>query len=60
MSKPIHVYPINDEREHETTGTMCWCEPTLDIESGGMIILHNAADCRELIEQAEEIFNTTL
>lgn len=57
MSEPIHVYPLNDEREHDTTGTICWCDPTLDTASGGMIIIHNSADMRELIEQAEEIKN---
>lgn len=57
----IHVLPINDEREHEET-TTCWCEPlvewsnpkTGEAYSEGLVI-HNAADCREIIEQAEQI-----
>lgn len=57
----IHVLPINDEREHEET-TMCWCGPhvewsdheTDEAYSEGLVI-HNSADGRELVEQAEEI-----
>jgi hypothetical protein len=52
----IHVYPLNDEREHDTGDTTtCWCDPTLDTDNPEMIVIHNAADCRELIEQAEEL-----
>ena len=53
-----HVYPLNDEREHITTGTSCWCNPTLKPAKNGAeedILVHNAADCREVIEKAEEI-----
>lgn len=50
-----HVTPVNDERPHEETGTLCWCNPTLELVNGNMLVTHNAADCRELIEQAEEI-----
>jgi hypothetical protein len=54
----IHVYPLNDEREHETGDTTtCWCDPKLDIDNPEMIVIHNSADGRELIEQAEEIKN---
>lgn len=58
----IHVYPLNDEREHELSGTMCPCEPrvewrhpdTGEFHSEGLVI-HNSFDCREIVEQAEEI-----
>ena len=50
----IHVTPINDEMEH-LESTTCWCEPTLDWSHAEAICTHNAADCRELIEQAEAI-----
>lgn len=53
----IHVTPINDEREHEESSA-CWCEPTVDWSYAEAICTHNAADCRELIEQAEEIKNS--
>lgn len=61
----LHLYPANDEREHELEGTMCWCEPEVqweDPETGkafaSALVIHNAADCRELIEQAEEILRS--
>ena len=50
----IHVTPINDEQEHEESSA-CWCEPTVDWSHAEAICTHNAADCRELIEQAEAI-----
>lgn len=60
----IHVYPMNDEKEHDTESTMCWCQPRVewvDQDSGeaysGAMVIHNSADGRELIEQAEEIKN---
>lgn len=54
-----HVYPLNDEREHVTEGTTCWCDPKLDISGPELIVIHNSADCRELIEQAEVIKNAS-
>jgi hypothetical protein len=46
----IHVLPIHDLREHEDTRT-CWCQPTLRQESGAMMVIHQSADGRELIEK---------
>jgi len=58
----IHVSPINDLREHETDGTMCWCGPYVewtDPETGEAyaeaLVLHHAADHREIMEEAERI-----
>ena len=52
----IHVYPLNDEREHDTGDTTtCWCDPQLITDEPEMIVVHASADGRELIEQAEEI-----
>lgn len=48
----IHVYPLNDELEHDTDTTMCWCDPFLDTKQQELIVVHHAADCRELIEEA--------
>ena len=50
----INIMPVNDEREHEGA-TTCWCNPQLITDEPELIVVHNAADCRELIEQAEEI-----
>lgn len=36
----IHVYPINDIKEHNTESTTCECSCSLEIENGEMIIIH--------------------
>lgn len=53
----IHILPINDEMEHEEEGTACRCDPKLITDEAELIVVHNSADGRELIEQAEEIKN---
>lgn len=53
----FHVYPINDEQEHELEGACCPCQPEVDWEL--VIVTHNAFDGRECVEQAEEIKNNT-
>ena len=50
-----HVYPINDLKPHETEGTSCHCNPSVDWENE--IVIHKAFDHREVIEEAEEILN---
>ena len=59
----IHVLPINDTREHEE-GTICWCEPCVEFrhpETGVAytepLVIHNAADCRDVVEDAERILS---
>lgn len=59
----MHLLPANDERKHEEA-TTCWCHPevlwnhpkTNEALTEGLVI-HNAADARELVEQAERIKN---
>lgn len=60
----MHVYPINDEQEHDLTGTMCHCNPKVEFADpvtrepySEVLVIHNAFDCREVVEQAEEILN---
>lgn len=60
----IHVYPINDEREHDLDGTMCPCEPHVewsDPETGEpyaqALVIHRAFDGRDVIEEAERIIS---
>ena len=48
--KDIHVLPIGDLREH-VEARECWCRPRLTEESGSVIVSHNAADGRELVEK---------
>lgn len=58
----MHIYPVNDLREHELEGTMCWCNPEVlwnDPETGEAysegLVIHNLADRREVVEEAERI-----
>ena len=60
----VHVYPVHDLREHDTGGLTCWCCPVVEFvhaETGityaEPIVIHNSADGREAVEQAEEIIN---
>jgi hypothetical protein len=53
----IHVYPLNDLREHITDGPSCPCEPRVELEGAALIYIHNAWDHREIVEQAIDIMN---
>lgn len=53
-----HLLPLNDERVHRRL-TTCWCEPRVEWhnrETGALfpeaLVIHNAADCREVVEWA--------
>ena len=48
----IHVMPVNDLIEH-IEHEWCPCNPR--IEEDGQIIVHNAADNREIVEQANDL-----
>lgn len=51
----LHVVPKDDTGEHVLKST-CSCDPTAEvIENGHMLIVHNAFDCREAVERANEI-----
>jgi hypothetical protein len=52
-----HILPRNDSDIHEET-SVCKCEPSVKITEGGVLIVHNSFDGRELIEQANEILKT--
>lgn len=54
----IHVYPLNDEKEHDISdkGNTCECEPGIIIEpNSDIIVIHNSFDGREGVEIANEI-----
>lgn len=51
VPQEYHVLPINDIREHETTGD-CWCDPAIEVNSKLPLVVHNSADQRELKENA--------
>lgn len=54
----LHVYPLNDEREHVLEGTTCPCDPRVEWRHQ-TIVIHNAFDCREVIAEAERIKDQT-
>jgi hypothetical protein len=45
-----HIYPMNDTRDHHTSGVGCWCQPVIDAH----LVIHNAADAREFFEGDSE------
>ncbi len=47
----IHVHPKNDLREH-VMARDCWCQPRCQQEGNGVIVVHQSADGRELIEES--------
>ena len=56
----IHVYPLDDIKEHDTsdTGNTCECEPNVIIEQDSeIVVVHNSFDGREGVEWANEIIN---
>lgn len=51
MPQTVHVMPVNDMREHVESGD-CWCQPSIErFSNGNALIVHNAMDGRELVEQ---------
>ena len=48
----INVLPVNDLKEH-IEGVNCECVPRVEVEGAYLIIVHNAYDHREIIEQIE-------
>ena len=53
----VHVYPENDLHEHVLVGTDCPCAPTVEVVGASLLIIHNAFDHREIVEQAIDIMN---
>ncbi len=49
--EPLHVYPVDDLREHviEGYGEGCWCGAR--VEDG--LVIHNSLDGREQFETGE-------
>jgi hypothetical protein len=53
----IHIHPLNDIKQHDTTdtGNTCHCEPTVRVAGNEMFVIHNSFDGREGVEWANEI-----
>jgi len=50
----IHVEPLDDLYDHDTTNSFfCQCNPKILKEENGTIVIHNAWDGREWIENLE-------
>jgi hypothetical protein len=50
----LHVYPVNDLRDHDTASHgACWCRPAIEEEGTGYIVTHNSLDGRERFETGE-------
>lgn len=49
----VHVYPVRDLSPHSLKATgHCWCNPKVQlVEVGRYVVIHNAADARELVER---------
>jgi hypothetical protein len=50
----VHVYPLDDLREHVTSGPNCWCRPRIDEEENGAVVIHNSMDRREEYEEGRK------
>lgn len=49
----LHVLPVDDLREHQNVVTVdedCWCNPRWEFVDGGVVVVHNSADGREIKE----------
>lgn len=49
--KIFHVLPLDDLKFHSEVGTYCRCQPRLQPEPNGTIVIHNAYDGREFFEE---------
>lgn len=47
----IHVYPLNDQREHDTEEVGCPCGPRVEAVEEECLVVHNSFDGREFVEQ---------
>lgn len=48
-----HIYPVGDLREHNTESLGCKCKPFIDWDN--YLVVHNAYDKREAVEQAYDL-----
>lgn len=53
----IHVYPLNDLREHELDGTSCECGVRVEWEHAEALVIHASFDGREHLEMQVRTLN---
>lgn len=46
-----HIYPIDDTIGHQLDGDDCHCNPEVEEIEDSLLVIHNAYDDREVIEQ---------
>lgn len=51
----IHVYPLNDLREHVTDGPGCSCNPKVELVGAHLLYVHNSFDFREVFEELDTL-----
>jgi hypothetical protein len=49
----LHVYPLNDLRDHDLESETCWCQPRTEDLENEVVVIHNALDQREKYESGE-------
>ncbi len=57
-SRPIHVLPVNDLVEHDSSGEQCVCGPHVeavfrDDGTNGWLVSHHSLDGRELANRED-------
>lgn len=52
MTCDVHVYPVNDLKEHDTDSRYCSCRPKVETYDDTAVVIHNSWDGREITEQA--------
>ena len=50
-----HIIPINDLHPH-SEDDKCECKPKVEVVDGGVLVIHNAYDGREIYEDAKRYF----
>ena len=53
-SRDVHVYPLDDLKEHETESRLCPCRPKVEQCGENFVVIHNSWDGRELAERARD------
>ncbi len=55
MSEMWHVLPVNDARIHDEHSASCHCNPRVESDENGTIVIHNAFDGREMLEEGADL-----
>ena len=50
MTNDIHVLPVDDVKPHTET-TSCPCNPRVEVIGANLLVVHNAFDHREIMEE---------